>query len=316
MFDASNEAVLTLASGDLTVVEANPAAIRGLGLGPGSVFPDELGATERDALLAMLARVRDNGRSPGIVLHMGFNRQAWGVRASTISVEFGVQYLLHVSPVARAPEAPQDAGVIDTLIERLPDGFVVVDAAGAILRANGGFLDLVQIGASGAVVGEKLSRWLSEPGADLAALLATLQRVRSLRSVVTVLHGDLGSTTRVEVSGVGNVDDNPRFFGFVLRDIERRAPDSDGEGGDDHVDVLLQYVKAQLGRSSLPQMIRQTSEIVERHMIKAALAHMDGNRTAASEMLGLSRQSLHTKLNRYGPDMDAAPTTKGDAGSM
>ena len=80
LFDASNEAVLTLASADLTVVEANPAAIRGLGLGPGSVFQDELAPHERDALLAMLSRVREQGRSPGIVLHMGYNRLAWGVR--------------------------------------------------------------------------------------------------------------------------------------------------------------------------------------------------------------------------------------------
>jgi DNA-binding NtrC family response regulator len=43
--------------------------------------------------------------------------------------------------------------------------------------------------------------------------------------------------------------------------------------------------------------------------VKAALALANGNRTAAAEILGLSRQSLYAKLNRYGleGDADAVP---------
>ena len=42
--------------------------------------------------------------------------------------------------------------------------------------------------------------------------------------------------------------------------------------------------------------------IVERRYIEAALELTGGNRTAAAELLGLSRQSLYAKLNRYGLD--------------
>jgi DNA-binding NtrC family response regulator len=41
---------------------------------------------------------------------------------------------------------------------------------------------------------------------------------------------------------------------------------------------------------------------VERHYIEAALKLTEGNRTAAAEMLGISRQSLYMKLDRYGID--------------
>ena len=43
-------------------------------------------------------------------------------------------------------------------------------------------------------------------------------------------------------------------------------------------------------------------DIVEQHYIEAALELTRGNRTAAAELLGLSRQSLYAKLNRYGLD--------------
>jgi DNA-binding NtrC family response regulator len=48
--------------------------------------------------------------------------------------------------------------------------------------------------------------------------------------------------------------------------------------------------------------VRDTVGAVERHYIEAALELTGGNRTAAAELLGLSRQSLYSKLDRYGLD--------------
>ena len=42
--------------------------------------------------------------------------------------------------------------------------------------------------------------------------------------------------------------------------------------------------------------------MVERHYVKSALDLANDNRTVAAELLGLSRQSLYAKLNRYGLD--------------
>jgi DNA-binding NtrC family response regulator len=52
-------------------------------------------------------------------------------------------------------------------------------------------------------------------------------------------------------------------------------------------------------------VVDETVALVERHYVDAALRLTAGNRTAAAQLLGLSRQSLHTKLNRYG--LDQAP---------
>ena len=47
------------------------------------------------------------------------------------------------------------------------------------------------------------------------------------------------------------------------------------------------------------QLSQSLTSVVEMHYVKAALDLAGGNRTAAAEMLGLSRQSLYTKLKRY-----------------
>jgi DNA-binding NtrC family response regulator len=47
-------------------------------------------------------------------------------------------------------------------------------------------------------------------------------------------------------------------------------------------------------------LVRETTDIIERMCIEAALQMVDDNRASAAEMLGLSRQSLYEKLRRYG----------------
>ncbi len=54
LFDASNEAVLVVEAESLRVVEANPAAIRALGLAPGWEFLREVAPRDQEAFRGML----------------------------------------------------------------------------------------------------------------------------------------------------------------------------------------------------------------------------------------------------------------------
>lgn len=299
LFDATQEAVLLLTVDRLRVLEANPAAIRALGFAPGWEFLPEVAAPDRDAFNAMLVRVREQGRTPGIVLHLGPNRAAFLVRASLITGESGQAVLLQLA--AAGPALPMPGGVAETepLIERLPDAFVVIDPDGTIRRANASFLDLVQIGAEGSVLGEPLGRWLGMPGADVPGLLAAVQRHRAVRLFATRLTGELGTATEVEVSAAADHDSRPRALAVLIRDVGRRLapPSHPGDLG-----ASLSAIAGRVGQTPLLQLVRETTAAVERHYIEAALAIAGGNRTAAAELLGLSRQSLYVKLNRYGMD--------------
>jgi transcriptional regulator PpsR len=306
LFDASNEAVLLVKAENLRIVEANPAAIRVLGLAPGWEFLREIAPREQENFQAMLFRVRQQGRAPGMMVHLGPSRDPWVVRASLMAAGPGPAFLLQFGPAGSAqPGEPRPAALpLEDIIDRLPEGFVVVDHQGVIRRANRAFLDLVQLGAAGSVVGERLGRWLSHPGANLTVLLANVHRHGAVRTFSTTLQGDLGSETEVEISAVGNDEKKPLYFGVLIRDTSRSASALDEEG---YLRTALTAITEQIGKSPLLDLVRKTSAAVERHCIEAALRRSDGNRTAAAELLGLSRQSLYAKLNRYGFDGASSP---------
>jgi DNA-binding NtrC family response regulator len=60
-----------------------------------------------------------------------------------------------------------------------------------------------------------------------------------------------------------------------------------------------------VGKVPLKELVRESTDIIERLCIEAALQMNGDNRANAAEMLGLSRQSLYMKLHRYGIDDNA-----------
>lgn len=311
LFDASNDGVLVLRAANLRIVEANPVAIRVLGLAPvGRDFLGDVAPRDRDACQAMLARVRQNGKAPGMLIHLGPDAQPWLVRASLMMSEPGPVFLLQLAPVggARRAVGSVEPVVLEDLLERVPDGFAVLDRQGAILQVNRAFLDLVQVAAKGSVVGEPLRRWLGRPGADLKVLLANVERYGVVRMLATTMQGELGTETAVEISAVGNVESEPQHVAVLIRDVSQRLsrPAPGARSG-----VGLQTSRRlgeQIGRTPLRQLVKETVGAVERQYIEAALELTKENRTAAAALLGLSRQSLYAKLSRYGLDGGANAT--------
>jgi DNA-binding NtrC family response regulator len=87
-------------------------------------------------------------------------------------------------------------------------------------------------------------------------------------------------------------------FGFALHPISRQKA---AQGKQVHgllrsVDEFTKLV----GKVPLKELVRESTDIIERLCIEAALQINGDNRAGAAEMLGLSRQSLYVKLHRYG----------------
>jgi DNA-binding NtrC family response regulator len=146
-------------------------------------------------------------------------------------------------------------------------------------------------------------------------LLSNLGRHGAVRLFVTRFHGDLGSETEVEISAVRNPDTQGSISALLIRDIGRRLPEPVerktlhtavssliGQPGD------LRQGTGGERRTTLLTLVDEAVEMVERHYIEAALSMADGNRTAAAELLGLSRQSLYKKLARY--ELDGTAETQ------
>ena len=136
----------------------------------------------------------------------------------------------------------------------------------------------------------------AQPGADLNALLVNIERHGAIRLFTTTLRGELGSDSAIEISA-GRSETGQ--IGVLLRNVSRRLP-MHVEG--DMLRTALGSVSEQIGKSPLRKLVKNTVSIVEQHYVKEALELSGGNRTATAELLGLSRQSLYAKLNRYGLD--------------
>jgi transcriptional regulator PpsR len=309
LFEATSEAVVLLHPSNTKIIEANPAALQALGPPrrhnqgiDNRDFLQEIAPPEREAFQAMLARAKEQGKAPGMLLHLGKDGAPWMVRAVPTLAEGGPLFLLQLAPVEGGKPATgtgRKRVVLNEIIDAAPDGFVVLDDTGVISQANKAFLDLVEVTSAESVVGESASRWLWRPGADLAVLLANLKRHHVVRLFSTTIHGELGTETDVEISVAETSEGEPRRLYMVVRDVGRRlqTPMDDRQ-----LLTALAPVSEQLGKVPLRRVVDDTVGVVERQHIKAALEAAKGNRTVAAEILGLSRQSLYAKLKRYGLD--------------
>lgn len=315
VFDASNEAVVIVLANSLRIAEANLAAIEALGLSlrrdedvAGREFLNHVAENDRDSVRDMLARVRDRGKALSILVHVGPKSKPWMLRGSLMMSEAGNAFILQFTPASNSPLEVErrEVSTVEELIDRVPDGFVAIDQDGVIRHVNQAFLDLVQVGAKSSVVGESLSRWLWQPGADMNALLANVQRHGTVRLFTTTIRGELGSDTEIEISAAIGDGSEQNYVGVLLRNIARRLTLG---AEDDSLRAALGSIGEQIGKSSLRKLVKNTVSIVEQHYVKEALEIAGGNRTATAELLGLSRQSLYAKLNRYGFD-DKGPSSE------
>jgi transcriptional regulator PpsR len=304
VIEDSNEAVLLAKVADLRIVEANRTATMALAGSSrrresvvGRDFLQDIAAKDREPIESMLRRVRDQGKAPGILIHLGNEAMPWMLRGSLMTSETTPVFLLQMTPIGKSidvAQSPQEN--LEALLDRLPDAVAAIDESGAIRRINRAFLELVEIGSKDAVVGEKLSRWLSRPGADLAVLISNIQRHGFVRLLSTTIQGELGTETEIEISASGYDQGDGRLIVLVLRNVARRLspnPESDS------LRTALASMNEAVGKTPLRKLVKSTVEVVEQHYVRAALQLAGGNRTSAAEILGLSRQSLYAKLERY-----------------
>lgn len=311
VFDGSAEAVAIVSVANFRIVEANRAALEALGARSrrneditGRDLFQDIAAADRDRARDMLARVREHGKALSILVHLGPDARPWMLRGSLLAAESGNVYLLQFTSAATLPAVkPTVKSTIEGLIAALPDGFVAIDARGLIRNANNSFADLVQLGTPAAVEGELLSRWLHQPGADVAALLGAIERHGRVRLFSTTLRGELGSEIAVEISAGREQDTADALIGVVVRNVAPRVP---SQNESDMLRGALGSLGEQVGKSPLRSLVKTTVGIVEEHYVREALVLAGGNRTATAELLGLSRQSLYAKLNRYGLDDKSA----------
>jgi transcriptional regulator PpsR len=302
LFETAKEPIIVVDTVNRRIVEANPAARRLAGNSFGTAgaqleqqpFVSIVAPHEREAATALLgaAAAADQRHPSRIEMISG---DACQVSATLFRQDRGSYLLIRLLPLSNHAERAGERPLAEVL-ERMPDAFVLVDARMDILAANGLFLDLVASPRADDVRGQALGQFLGRPGIDLGLLASQLKDHGSVRNFSTVIRAPSGDED-VEVSAVTSDDGGELRHGVSIRRVSRALVETPGgQPLPRSVEQLTELV----GRVSLKEIVRESTDLIERLCIEAALTYTSDNRASAAEILGLSRQSLYSKLHRHG----------------
>ena len=305
LFQLASEAVLIVDAATSKVIDANPATTELVGAPAqrlvGRPIVDLFDQDGAEAVRSLLAVVRAAGRADDIHAKLAAGDRELRVTASLFRQDKSSHFLVRLGALAQGSAAivvPRTKSRLLSIVENLPDGFVVAGLDRRILTVNRAFLDMAQLASEELVRGEPLDRWLGRSEVDVNVLVASLKEHGSVRRFSTVLRGEYGSAEEVEVSAVSVAAGDQPCLGFTIRIAGRRPVFNPTRMGE--MEPSVSQLTELVGRVSLKELVRETTDVVEKLCIEAALELTDDNRASAAEMLGLSRQSLYAKLRRYG----------------
>jgi hypothetical protein len=307
LFQLAAEAVLIVDAESQRVLEANPAALALLAHEQkkldsrkvvGGNFVDLFDKGSRQAALSFMSALRVAPRVDNVHVQVSGEKDAVLLSGSLFRQENESQLLVLLSRVGGGGAVVGEKANLLRIIEKMPDAFVVTDTDRRVLAANAAFVDLVQVASEEQARGEPLERWLGRSGMDIDVLFANLRSSGFVRHFSTTLRGEYGASEDVEITAVSVPGGERPCLGFTIRSSGWRVG-KERLGGRELPRTVEQFTDL-VGRVPLKSLVRETTDLIERLCIEAALELTRDNRASAADMLGLSRQGLYAKLRRYG----------------
>ncbi|MEL7311033.1 MAG: transcriptional regulator PpsR [Pseudomonadota bacterium] len=314
LFQHAREAILITDPDSGRVVEANPAAAELLHekiskLAGASVYRNFADESQK-AISDLLSAVRTTGRESQIqVKTSAEDREVWisGIRLQRENSRLVMLRLVSEDNARSDRLHSSNDHLVLELIQQSTDGVVITDNNGLIITANAAFTSLCQVASEFQLQNQPLDQWLGRAGVDVSVLRKNLTQRGVVRQFFTTVNVEYGAPIDVELSAAALETDASRRYGYVVRRVIRR----NSEAGEyiDKSESLHQSVEQMtelVGRVALKDLVRETTDIIEKMCIESALKTTGGNRASAAEMLGLSRQSLYVKLRRHGLNNDSS----------
>ncbi len=309
LFDLVEEPVLIVDTEDRRIREANPAAHRLLDKAPGDLAGMAINAIvvaeQRDDLVAYLGAAEAADDLAPVELRLANRRGEARLSARLFRQASRPLLIIRLEPTVVAATGPQINTTLGEVIERMPDAFVLVDRDLKVLTANAAFLEMTEMASIDRAVGVRLDSWIGRQGIDLDLIVGQLRDHGSVRNVATIMRGGAGAREEIEISGVIAPMGDTDCYGFTIRDVGRRLRSGSASAAD--VPRSVGQLTELVGRMSLKDIVRESTDMIERLCIEAALVYTSDNRASAAEILGVSRQSLYSKLHRHGLGNLVAP---------
>jgi len=309
LFQVATDAVLVVDAASLGVVEANRAASLLLGRPSSDLCGQRASAglegAARAAFDELLVTVRTRGR-PGEIRTRG----ALDAGGRPLLLDIAVtpfraenDQLLLVRARSVDADVHGAASRLADFVERSPDAVVIADSASRVLMANPAFLTLCRAArpahTPGNPVGHTLAELLGDPRGQWPAALAEARR-GGLADMRRVAVGDAHDPLALEVSIALVADGDQECLGLTMRRIDQRLEALPPQVGE--LAAAIDRLAAQVGLSTLPELLQETTELAERHLLDAALARTQGDRLQAAQLLGIGVDNLWLRLRHHGLD--------------
>ena len=301
LFEMASEAVIVLDANTFKVIEANPRAADLLGDSvkklSGRLLMDYLTKGDRIQVQSLLSKVAYTSTVAELNTSILSGQEVY-LSAAPFRNENQSLILVTLKrsgELVDRHDSNAQSLVIEAL-EKAPDGFIVTNSAGKILTANQAFLRLIMSDKLEQILNEPLDRWLERSSVDLRVMLSNLHEKGSIKLFATSIRDSFGTLHPVEISAV-SVPYPHACLGFTIREVGSRIRSKIQP--EESITRSSEELTQLVGRLPLKEIINETTDLIEQLCIKAALDLTRGNRVSASEMLGLSRQSLYIKLRKY-----------------
>ena len=276
LFHSSSEEAVVVGPESFSILDANPAARRLMGLDGeqglsalvGRTLLSEVATEDREVVRGYLEAILRRNEAMPVRARIGPAERPSLVRASASRDPSGVSLFVRFTPWDDDVRtlAIRPSFHLDALMAHLPDAFVVVDEQGLVGYANQAFGDLVQV-APDALIGRPVHGWLARPGADWTVIRSILDRHGVVRLFSTSVVGDAGLESETELSAARVETDAGSRIGIVLRGVNRRIEG----GGSSLLYRSLEELEGRVGKTTLKSLVAETKAVVERHFIVAAL---------------------------------------------
>ncbi|MCH1412882.1 MAG: transcriptional regulator PpsR [Rhodobacteraceae bacterium] len=181
------------------------------------------------------------------------------------------------------------------------DAIIFTDVKGSIQYTNERFLDLTNTSHKNEIIAQNLSDFLGRGEIDLAIMLENVMKSGAVKIYSTHLKSSFGTKIDIEASVSRNNSDANGLIAFIVREVLSPS----GREKASKVHSKLEHsqdevaAKELVGSATLKEIVTDTTDVIEKICIEAALGITNNNRAAAADLLGLSRQSLYVKLSKF-----------------
>ncbi|MEM7214182.1 MAG: transcriptional regulator PpsR [Pseudomonadota bacterium] len=299
-FRLSENAQILVDAASLRVIDVNPAAatLTGTALAKlesrklQALFEDKDGTVLHKMLMAAIKE--DKVEAAHVSLSNGRN-----VRLRLSHFPQGGQslLLLHMFPAGREVSEPVDSiqfNILD-LTDGMPDAFIVTDSDHSIINANKSFFELFNLSGMKELEGLEFDSFFERPGVDCNVLVSNVKEHGHVRRFASSMKTRFGQHMNVEIAACQHVTASGELLGFWIRPANNVVMDAEAEH--EKVTPSNEQIADLVGHMSLKEIVRETARMIEVLCIETALELTKNNRASAAQMLGISRQSLYSKLD-------------------